>query len=56
MIVGLAGSVGPPPGAFSAAAPKVDETFDGLQLTARRVLGDRVHPMVVSYRARVGLK
>lgn len=55
-IVGLAESVGTPPGAFRTAAPEVDETFDALQLTARRVLGDRVHPMVVCYRARVGLK
>jgi ubiquinone/menaquinone biosynthesis C-methylase UbiE len=55
-IVGLAERVGPPPGALGGAAPEVDETFDALQSTARRVLGDRVHPMVVCYRARVGVK
>jgi ubiquinone/menaquinone biosynthesis C-methylase UbiE len=55
-ITGLAESIGPPRAVFSAAAPEVDETFEALRLTARRVLGDRVHPMVVCYRVRVGLK
>jgi hypothetical protein len=55
-LVGLAESIGPPRGAFSGAAPEVDETFEALRLIARKVLGDRVHPMVVCYRARVGLK
>jgi ubiquinone/menaquinone biosynthesis C-methylase UbiE len=55
-IVGLAESIGPPRGAFGDAAPEVDETFEALRLIARKVLGDRVHPMVVCYRARVGLK
>jgi SAM-dependent methyltransferase len=55
-IVGFAESIGPPRGALGGAAPEVDETFEALCRIARKVLGDRVHPMVVCYRARVGLK
>jgi SAM-dependent methyltransferase len=55
-IVGFAESVGPPRGVLSGAAPEVEATFEALRSTARKVLGDRVHPMVVCYRVRVGLK
>jgi SAM-dependent methyltransferase len=55
-IVGLAASVGPPSETLGVEAPEVEKTFEALRLTARRVLGDRTHPMAVSYRARVGVK
>jgi len=55
-IVGLAESIGPPPALLGSAAPEVDETFEALRQTARTVLGERVHPMVVCYRVRLGVK
>jgi ubiquinone/menaquinone biosynthesis C-methylase UbiE len=55
-IVGLAESVGGPRALFSDAAPEVDETFEALRRTAQKVLGNRICPMVVCYRVRVGVK
>ena len=41
---------------FNGQAPEVEECFARLREVAHSVLGDRVWPMVVCYRIRVGVK
>ena len=55
-IIGLAESLGGPRGIFGDAAPEVGETFERLRDTAKRVVGNRMRPIVVCYRIRVGVK
>ncbi len=52
-IVGFAKSLGGPHG---DSAPEVEESIGRLREVAAGVLGDRAWPMVVCYRARVGVK
>ena len=54
-VEGLARSLGGPLELFGEDAPEVGETFAQLGETARRVLGERTWPMVVSYRIRAGI-
>jgi SAM-dependent methyltransferase len=55
-VVGLAESIGGPLGLFGGAAPEVIDAFDGLRTVTADVLADRTWPMVVCYRARVGVR
>src|SRR5436305_1102484 len=55
-IIGLAESLGGPRGIFGDAAPEVGETFERLRDTTKRVVGNRMRPIVVCYRIRVGVK
>jgi hypothetical protein len=54
-VEGLARSLGVPLHLFAEGAPEVGETFAQLVETARRVLGERTWPMLVSYRIRAGI-
>jgi ubiquinone/menaquinone biosynthesis C-methylase UbiE len=54
-LIGLAESIGGPRAIFGDDAPEVGETFERLCATAERVLGDAVRPMLVGYRARLGV-
>jgi len=53
---GLAESLGGPRAIFDGRAPEVDETFEQLVETARRVLGGGTCRMVVCYRVRLGVR
>jgi ubiquinone/menaquinone biosynthesis C-methylase UbiE len=52
-LVGLAATLGGPHG---DSAPEVDDAIGRLREIATDVLGDRTWPMVICYRARVGVK
>jgi ubiquinone/menaquinone biosynthesis C-methylase UbiE len=54
-IVGLAETLGGPREVLGDA-PDVAQTFERLREASARVVGARVRPMVVCYRARVGVK
>lgn len=55
-IVGLARSIGGPLGLFAGAAPEVEDAFEQLRTTAAEILHERTWPMVVCYRARLGVR
>jgi SAM-dependent methyltransferase len=55
-LIGLAESIGGPREIFGAEAPLVGETMKQLRATARRALGERTWPVMLSYRIRVGIK
>lgn len=54
-IVGLAESIGGPRAFFGGDAPEVDDSFERLREAAGRYLGERLSPMVVCYRIRLGV-
>ncbi len=53
--VGLAESLGGPRAIFGGD-DRVERTFERLRETAARALGDRVWPMLLCYRVRVGVR
>jgi SAM-dependent methyltransferase len=55
-MIGLAESIGGPRKIFGEQAPRVHETFELLQATATRVLGERIWPVLLCCRVRLGIK
>jgi ubiquinone/menaquinone biosynthesis C-methylase UbiE len=55
-VVGLAESIGGPAALFDGVAAGVDDAFTRLREVAHDVLRDRVWPMLVGYRIRLGVK